>query len=395
MIREAEARAVAPAAPMTQRLPVVVERVSTRRELRQFLELPARLYAGDPCFVQPLLAERRDFLDPARNPFFRHATVELFLARRAGSVVGRIAAVEDRSYNSFHSSRTGHFGLYEAEDDPAVVTGLFAAATRFLRSRGLTSVLGPMSLSTNHECGLLVDGFDRPPVAMMTYNPPSYVRHFEEVLELKKAKDLLAFQLDVAAEPPERVVRIAEKIRAKEGVRVRPLDLSDFPAECRRLKEIYNSAWERNWGFVPLSDEEFDHMARELRTVAVPELVRIAEVGGSPVAFAMGLPDSNQALGKLQGKLTTFGLPLGLAKLFWHSRRTDGLRLVTLGVKEAYRKRGLDAILYLDTGRAARKLGYKSWEISWTLEDNVLVNRAIEMMGGKQYKTYRLYEANL
>ena len=374
---------------------VSIERVTTRKQLDEFLELPYRIYAGDPNWVAPLLMERRDFLDPKKNPFFKHAATELFLARKDGALVGRIGACEDRNYNAFHGGKVGFFGFYEAVDDDEVAEALFDAARGWIRSRGLSEMIGPSSFTSNHEIGLLVDGFDSPPVLMMTYNPRYYIRHFEEVLGLQKAKDLYAWWMSAHVDPPERVVRIAEKVRAKEGVVIRPVNLKDFTEEARRIKEIYNAAWEKNWGFVPVTEEEFDHAAKDMKQIAVPDLVLVAEVQGEPVAFALTLPDLNQALIHVGGKLTTFGLPIGLAKLLWHARKIDQLRLIILGIKEKYRKRGIDAILYLDTLRAARKLGYKGGEISWTLEDNVLVNRAIEMMGGQRYKTYRVYEAEL
>ena len=374
---------------------VKIERVTTRKQLDEFLELPYRVYAGDPNWVPPLLMERRDFLDPKKNPFFKHASTELFLARVDGKVEGRIAACEDRNYNAFHGSKVGFFGFYEAVDDDDVARALFLEARAWVRSRGLTEIVGPSSFTTNHEVGLLVDGFDSPPVVMMTYNPRYYIRHFEEVMGLKKAKDLFAWWLSAHVDPPERVVRIAEKVRAKEGVVIRPVNLREFTAEARRIKEIYNAAWEKNWGFVPFTDEEFDHAAKDMKQIAVPDLVLVAEVQGEPVAFSLTLPDLNQALIHVGGRLTTFGVPVGLGKLLWHSRKIDQLRLIILGIKEQYRKRGIDAILYLDTLRTARKLGYKGGEISWTLEDNVLVNRAIEMMGGKLYKTYRVYAAEV
>jgi len=382
-------------APANAASTVTIERVTTPRQRDEFIGFPARIYAGDPNWVPPLLMERRDFFDQAKNPFYKHATAELFLARRDGELVGRIAACEDRNYNAFHGAKAGFFGFYEAVDDDEVARALFEAARSWIRSRGLTQMLGPCNFTSNHELGLLVEGFDSPPVVMMTYNPRYYIRHFEEVLGLKKAKDLWAWWLSAHVDPPERVVRIAEKVRAKEGIVVRPVNLKDFSAEARRIKEIYNSAWEKNWGFVPFTDEEFDHAAKDMKQLAVPDLVLVAEVQGEPVAFSLTLPDMNQALIHVGGKLTTFGIPIGLAKLLWHARKIDQLRLIMLGLKEQYRKRGIDAILYLDTLRAARKLGYKGGEISWTLEDNVLVNRAIEMMGGQHYKTYRIYEAEL
>lgn len=370
---------------------IVVERVSHSRQREDFLRFPYELYAGDPCWVPPLLMERRDFLDPAKNPFFKHAACELFLARRGNRVVGRIAAVEDRNYNAFHGTRIGYFGLYEAVDEDEVARALFGEARAWIKSRGLTEILGPMNLSTNHEVGLLVDGFDSPPLVMMPYGPRYYMRHFEEVLGLTKAKDLWAYWLSAHADPPEKVVRIAEKVRAKEGVVVRPINLGDLANEAMRIKEIYNSAWEKNWGFVPFTDEEFHHTVKDMKNLAIADLVLIAEVRGEPVAFSMTLPDINQALVHVGGQLTTYGLPVGLAKFLWYSRKIKQLRLITLGVKEPFRKRGIDAILYLDTLRNARKLGYDGGEISWTLEDNVLVNRSIELMGSQHYKTYRIY----
>lgn len=285
--------------------------------------------------------------------------------------------------------------MYEAIDDPAIASALFEAAVRFLRARGLTKIQGPVNLSMNHDCGLLVDGFDSPPVLMMPYNPGHYVAHFESVLGLKKAKDLYAFWLDAHTEPPPKVVRVAEKIRVKEGITVRPIRMQNFSSELKILKDILNSAWEKNWGFVPFTEEEFDHTARDMKRIAIPDLVLIAEVHGEPVAFSATLPDFNQALIKIDGKLTRYGLPIGLLKLLWHSKKINQLRLILLGVKQKHRKQGLDAILYLETLRTARRLGYKGGEISWTLEDNILVNRAIERMGGKRYKTYRIYEQEI
>ncbi|HLV60985.1 MAG TPA: hypothetical protein VKY51_06230 [Fredinandcohnia sp.] len=374
---------------------VRVELVTTPEDLDTFIRLPERLYAGDPNFVPPLYMERRDFLDPKKNPFFEHADVALFLAREGNRVVGRIAASIDRNYNAFHDVKVGWFGMYEAEDDDAIAEALFSEARKWVRARGMTQILGPANFTSNHDWGLLVEGFDAPPVVMMPYNPRYYVRHFEEVMGLSKAKDLWAFWMPANVDPPEKVVRIAEKVRAKEGIVVRPINLRDFDAEVARIKEIYNSAWEKNWGFVPVTDKEFNHIAKDMKTLAVPDLLLIAEVKGEPVAFSMTIPDLNQALAKVGGRLTTFGIPIGLVKLLWYMRKINRARLITLGVKEPYRKRGIDAILYLDTLRAARKLGYLGGEISWTLEDNVLVNRSIEMMGGKRYKTYRIYQAEV
>lgn len=371
---------------------VTVRPVESARDLDLFVRLPAELHAGDPSFVPPLLMERKDFLDPRKNPFFDHAPHQLFLAWQRGRVVGRVAAVEDQDYNRFHGTDYGFFGMYEAVDDDEVARALFAAAREWIRARGRKQLMGPMNLSTNHDFGLLIEGFEHPPAIMVPHNPRYYQRHFEELFGLRKAKDLWGWWLDPATDPDPKIVRIAEMVRRKEGLVVRPVDLSDFANEVRRIKEVYNSAWEKNWGFVPFTDAEFDHVAKDMKTFVKPELLLIAEVQGEPVAFVMTVPDLNQALVRVGGRLTTYGLPIGLARLLWWSRKIDNLRLITLGVKEKYRKRGIDAVLYLDSLMAARKLGFKSCDISWILEDNVLINRSIQMMGAKRYKTFRVYE---
>ncbi len=370
---------------------VIVTPVQSGSDRDEFIQFPYSLYRGDRNWVPPLIMERKDFLNPRKNPWFEFGKVELLLARRGGQVVGRIAGVNDPRYNEFHGTRLGFFGMFECIDDTSVAHALFDAAAGWNRSRGFAEMLGPVNFSTNYECAVLVEGFDAPPVVMMAYNPRYYPRLFQ-ACGFEKAKDLWAYELSSAVNPPEKVVRIAEKIRHREGVVVRSINLKDFDAEVRRIKEIYNSAWERNWGFVPATDEEFEHLAREMRPLVVPELILLAEVHGEPVAFSMTIPDANFALKAANGRLTHFGLPTGLVRMLLASRKIRRLRLITLGIKEGFRRRGLDAILYVDTVKNARALGYSGGEISWTLEDNDLVNRAIESMGGRRYKVYRLYQ---
>ncbi len=384
------ARVLAPARPS---LPadVTITPVQGKHDKDAFVQFPYALYENDPNWVPPLVMERKDFLDPRKNPWFEFGRAELFLARRHGKVVGRIAALVDPRYNEFHGVRQGLFGMFECIDDVGVAAGLFDAAEKWLQAQGLKGLMGQVNFSTNHECSVLVEGFDAPPVVMMTYNPRYYPGLYE-ACGLEKAKDLWAFELSSSISPPEKVVRIAEKIREREGIVVRPVRMNDFENELRRIKSIYNAAWEKNWGFVPMTDREFDHLARELKPLAKADLVLIAEVKGEPVAFSMTIPDANHALKAAGGRLTRFGLPIGLAKLLYAARKIRRLRLVTLGIKEGYRRRGIDAILYLDTLRTAKRLGFTGGEISWTLEDNDLVNRAIESMGGRKYKTYRIYQ---
>ena len=373
---------------------VTVTPVRSSADKIAFIRMAYSIYQGDPNWVPPLEMERKDFLDPAKNPFFEFGEVELFLARRGGQVVGRIAAVKDPHYNEFHGTNEGFFGLFECINDAGVARALLDAASQWLRSKGFVKVLGPMNFSTNHEVGMLVDGFTTPPAIMTTYNP-AYYPALLEANGFTKAKDLWSWELSSSVQPPEKVARIAEKIRQREGITVRSVNLKKFEDEVRLIKGIYNAAWEKNWGFVPMTDREFDHLARDMKQIVRPELLLIAEVKGDPVAFSMTLPDANEALKVANGRLTTFGLPIGLAKLLLASRKIRRLRLITLGIKEGYRRRGLDAILYLDTLRTAHQLGYEGGEISWTLEDNHLVNRAIESMGGKRSKTHRIYERAL
>jgi GNAT superfamily N-acetyltransferase len=388
-----------PSSPATASLPplpsdVQVTPVRGSTEKMQFIRFPYGIYKNDPNWVMPLEMERKDFLDPKKNPFFQYGEVELFLARRGGEVVGRIAAIRNPRHMEVHGTKEGFFGLFECVNDAGITRALLDAAAAWLRERGMNAMLGPANVSSNQDWGLLIDGFDTPPAIMMPHNPPYYAALLE-ACGLTKAKDLYAFELSSSAAPPEKVVRIAEKLRVREGVTVRPVNMKNLDAEVKRIRDIYNSAWEKNWGFVPFTDAEFDHLAKDLKAIVRPELALMAEVKGEPVAFALTVPDANQAIKAANGRLTHFGLPIGLAKLLLASRRINRLRLIILGIKEGYRRRGLDAILYLDTLRTAKQLGYVGGEISWTLEDNHLVNRAIESMGAQRSKTYRVYQRAL
>ena len=373
---------------------VTITPVQSTSDRDAFIRFPYALYKNDHNWVPPLEMERRDFLDPKKNPWFEFGKVELFLARRSGEVVGRIAAVNDPNYNKFHEAKLGFFGMFECIDDAGVARGLFDAAAHWVKSQGFATMLGPVNFSTNYECAVLVEGFDAPPSIMMTYNPRYYPELYT-ACGFAKAKDLWAWELSSSVPPPERVTRVAEKIRLREGVVVRKVNLADFENEVRRIKTIYNAAWEKNWGFVPYTEKEFDHIAKDIKAMAVADLILIAEVKGEPVAFSMTVPDANFAIKAAKGRLTHYGLPTGLLRMVLAARKIKRLRLITLGIKEGYRKRGLDAILYLDTLKAARAFGYTGGEISWTLEDNHLVNRAIESMGGRKYKTYRLYQRDV
>ena len=369
---------------------VVVLPVKSSGERKEFIAFQYDLHRGNPLFVPPLLMERNDFFNEKKNPFFEHGTVELFLARRGGRVVGRVAAIVDDLYNQTHETKVGWFGCFECIDDAGVAKALLSQAEDWLRARGMTEVLGPASFSSNTEWGLLVDGPPEPAVILMPWNP-GYYQGLLEQAGYAKAKDLWAWKIDVQKDVPEKVARIAEKVRTREKLTVRPANLKDWDNEVRRIKDIYNQAWEKNWGFVPMTEREIEQLAKELKQILVPELALFAEVNGEAVAFSLTLPDANIALKAANGRLTTFGIPVGLVKLLLASKRIKSGRLAVLGIKAGYRRRGLDSVMFLDTFNNSRKLGWWGGEISWTLEDNDMVNRAIEVFGCTKYKTYRVY----
>jgi GNAT superfamily N-acetyltransferase len=383
----ASAGAVAQHAPAVRVAPV-----RGRSDLDRFIRLPWRIYRDDPHWVPPLIREVRLLLDRERHPFHRHAEVATFLAWRDGEVVGRIASIVNHTHVSFHDERAGFFGLFETIDDTAVARALLDTAAAWVAERGMTTLRGPMNLSTNDELyspGVLIDGFDVPPTLLMAHTPRYYARLLEAA-GFVKAKDLVAYWLEGDA-PPDRLLRGLARLQRTEDIRVRSLEMRDFDAEVRRVQDIYNSAWERNWAFVPMSAEEIAHMARALKPIVNPRLCVIAESAGEPVGFALALPDYNQALRHIDGRL----FPFGVFKLLWHRRRIDTARIITLGLRPGYRHKGLDAMMIVHLFREGPPAGYARGECSWILEDNWEMRRGIERIGGHVYKTYRVYERRL
>ncbi len=372
---------------------ISIVEVESAARLNDFIDLPNRLYRDYPNYVTPLKSERLEFFDRDKNPFYRAAKTKLFLAERDGEIVGRIATCINFAHNEYHEEQTGFFGFLDCIDDIEVASSLLKTAMIQLKREGMERMRGPANFSTNHECGFLVEGFDSPPVVMMTYNPP-YLPRLAEKFGLKKVMDLLAYKLTQDDPIPERVQKIVEKLRKRAKITVRNLNMRDFDNEVQRIREIYNEAWEHNWGFVPMSEDEFNHMAKGLKQIVEPELIFIAEHEGRPVGFLMAVPDVNQALIHLKGKL----MPVGLFKLLWHtkvSNKIDGIRVITMGVVPKFRKRGLDSILYVDIYNRGIERGYRWAELSWILETNELMRSAIEQMGADLYKRYRIVEMPL
>lgn len=364
-----------------------VDPVRTKADRRAFIDLPFRLYRDDPLWVPPLKSDVAELLDPRRHPFYEHGRIELFLARAPdGRVVGRIAAVQNDLHVKLHAEPVGFFGFFECERDPEAAAALFDAAAGWLRDRGLAVMRGPASPSLNEEAGLLVQGFDRPPVLMMPYNPPWYADLLEGA-GFRKAKDLLAYWRG-HAEVPERLARVAETVGRRHKVTVRPMDKGRFWQDVERVREIYNAAWEANWGFLPMTPAEFTHMAKKMKPVVDPDLIVFAEVDGKLAGFALGIPDLNRALKHAKGSLW----PFGWLQILRHSRGIDTFRVLTLGILEPYRRTGAAEMMILYLLRTGPPKGITKGEFSWILEDNASMRAALEKLGVDLYKVYRMYD---
>jgi GNAT superfamily N-acetyltransferase len=368
---------------------IEIAAVEDKKALHQFVELPYEIYRGDPYWVPPLRIAVKELLDKANHPYYKDAETQLFLAWQNGRVVGRIAAIFDKAHNRTHNETAGFFGFYESINDGAVAQALLQTARQWVSGRGACFLRGPVNPSTNYECGMLVDGFDSSPVVMMTYNHRYYPTLMEQA-GLRKAKDLLAYLSNANSIDIKKIERVSKLALAKNGVTVRPIDMKKFDAEVDKAWHVYNQAWIRNWGFIPMSREEFVAQGKEMKQILKPSLVLIGEVEGKPVGFALALPDINQALKPAGGKL----LPTGLIKILYYQRLIRSVRVVALGVVEEYRTSGVAAAFYATLVRNARQLGYGDTEMSWILEDNTLMNRSLQLMGAKRYKTYRIYDWN-
>jgi GNAT superfamily N-acetyltransferase len=373
---------------------IEISEVSSRRERNAFIKFPWRIYANDPAWVPPLIIERKTFLDPKRHPFYRHGDAALFLARKNGEIVGRIMASDDPNYNSLHQSNVGCFGLFECINDRDVAAVLFEGAARWLREKGRTEIMGPIDYSTNYVCGLLIEGFQFPPTILTAHNPP-YYRDLIESCGFTKAKDWYAWWFADPAKAAARLRPLSERFQKRWPVTIRAGNLKNIRQESRRLRQIYNQAWKHNWGFVPFTEAEIEFMTHELKQLVIPEFALIAEVGDEPAGFILCVPDINVALRHINGRLTTFGLPIGLVKLLYYKSRIRTARLIALGVIEKYRRAGIAEMLVLRIVEDAMiKRGFAG-ELSLTLEDNFMINRFLEAIGAHRYKTYRIFKRTM
>ncbi|UCD85355.1 MAG: hypothetical protein JSU92_03945 [Deltaproteobacteria bacterium] len=369
--------------------------VRTKSDTKRFVKLPRLIYQDDPHWVHPLIFERMGHFNPRRNPFFGHSEVQMFIAVKDGKDAGRISAHIDQTHLKHYGDKTGFFGYFESIDDDTVAVTLLGGAENWLKERGMQNIRGPFSFNINDETGLLIEGFDSPPILMMPHNPPYYASLLEKG-GYQKIKDVFAHKY-IIGEVPEPSRQIAEQTKAIPGLKIREVDMRNYMSEAKTLFEVFNSAWSENWGYLPMTTEEMKYHAAEMKIIIDPELAIIAEFEGVPVAIAVALPNVNEAIADLKGRL----LPWGIFKLIYRlkiSHPKSG-RLVLLGITPEFRKMGkapgLSVLLYVEMDNRARRKGYEWGELSWTLEDNFKINRGIEMMGGVKYKTYRIYEKPL
>jgi hypothetical protein len=357
--------------------------------LRRFLRVPYGIYRDDPHWVAPLLSDRRKVLG-AGNPFFQHARLALWVATRDGRDVGSVAGIVDEHHNARHREATAFFGFFEAENDPAVGRLLLGAVRAWARELGMARLLGPMNPSMNEECGLLVDGFDAPPVVMMTYNP-AYYADLLAAAGLRRCKDLLAYGLTLDDRHLARLERLGARALGRAGITVRAIERRALARDLGKIQEVYNAAWADNWGHVPMTAAEIEFMAARLLPLIDERIILLAEAGQECVAFILALPDVNEMLGRLRGRLLSPRLTQVVPYLVG-LRRPRFFRVVALGVKRAYRQRGIDAALIASCLSATLRAGFQRCEISWILEDNPLMRSVGEMFGGTAYKRYALFE---
>lgn len=366
------------------------EEVHTKKQLKAFIDFPHVLYKADSNYVPELFIAQRDLLTPGKHPFHEHSKVQLFLAYENLHIKGRVAAILNTNHNQFNNTTDGFFGFFDCVDNTEIAASLFTAAAAWLAKQGATNIIGPVNPSTNEPCGLLIDGFDKPPVAMMTYNKPYYGKLIEAAGYTKKV-DLLAY--DIAIDNiNDRPVKLQQALTArlqKKNIIIRHLNLKDFKNEVARLKEVYNAAWDKNLGFVPFTDNEFNYLAKDLKMIVDARLCLVAEHNGKAIGFALAIPDINQLLIKIKkGRL----LPTGIFKLLFGLKKINNLRVLALGVTEGYKKLGIEACFYAGIIQRAKERKMRGGEASWMLEHNDMMNRGIESMNGRLYKKYRIYK---
>jgi len=367
--------------------------VNGTKGLKAFIDFPHELFKNDPNYVPELFIAQRDMLTPGKHPFHEHSKVQLFLAYEDKEVIGRIAAIRNNNHNALHNSNDGFFGFFDCINDQETANLLLDAVEEWLKGQNLNTIIGPVNFSTNETCALLIEGFDGSPMVMMPYNPPYYLQLLENK-GFSKRVDLRAYYYKVGAYD-DRSVRLLDVLQERlkrNAITVRKIDMKNFKEEAKALKEVYNKAWDSNMGFVPMTDNEFDHMAKDLKLILDPDFCLVAEQNGKLIGFALAIPDINPILKTIKrGRL----LPFGIFKLLGMKKKIKGIRIMILGVVDGYRKMGIEACLYGLIIKAFQEKKYEYAEASWTLDHNDLINKAIERINGVPYRKYRILEKSI
>ncbi|WP_018613302.1 hypothetical protein [Segetibacter koreensis] len=373
---------------------ITIKPVTTKKQLATFIDFPHELYADDPNYVPELHIAQRDILTPGKHPFHEHSSLQCFLAvDEKDKVKGRIAAILNNNHNNFNNTNDGFFGFFDCVNDESIAKALFTEASEWLKAKGLATMIGPVNPSTNEPVGLLIDGFNEPAVAMMTYNKPYYIDLVEKNGFHKKV-DLFAYDIrtDTVSDRALKLQDALMKRLEQKKITIRPIKVKDFKNEVRKVREIYNSAWDKNLGFVPMTESEFNYLAKDLKNILNPDFCLVAEHEGKMVGFALAVPDINQILIKIKrGRL----LPTGIFKLLLGLKKINYYRVITLGVIEDYRRLGIEACFYAKIIQKGVDMKLKGAEGSWILETNDMMNKALQNINGKVYKTYRIYEKAL
>ncbi len=372
---------------------ITIKKVENGADKKKFIDFVHDLYADDPNYVPELYMAQSDLMNPKKNPFFWHSKADLFLAERDGKVVGRIAAIRNNNYNEYAKTKVGFFGFFDVINDYEVAKKLLDTANDWIKKEGLTDIIGPTNFSTNETCGLLVEGLDSAPVIMMTYNK-AYYKTFLDKYGFTKQMDLIAYVLD-PMDMPEKLLRLAKGIEERlkrRNITVRKINMKDFNNEVAKVKEIYNAAWDKNWGFVPMTDDEFKFQAKDMKMILDKDFAYVAEDNGKVIAFSLTIPNVNEVFKTIKrGRL----FPTGLLKLVLNKSKISSVRVITLGVLEEYRKLGIDVVFYAKNMETAQQKKLKYAEASWILENNKEMNSPLISINAKPYKTYRIFEKKI
>ncbi|MFC2103509.1 hypothetical protein ACFLSS_03670 [Bacteroidota bacterium] len=366
-------------------------KIENKKDLMKFIKFPWEIYKNDKYWVPPLIMDRKKLLDKNKNPFFKHAEADYFLAERDGKLVGRIAAIKNDMHLKHHNDDTGFFGFFECRDDQEVANALFDTAKEWISEKGLGNMRGPANPSSNDEWGMLIDGMEDSPRLLMTYNP-MYYNQLCENYGMSKAKDMYAWKIEYPKiTKSEKLKRGQEIVRKRYNMKVRSLNMKKFDEDLEKFKQVYNKAWAPNWGFVPLTEEQFDAMAKDMKPLVEPSLVIFGEIDNQLVGAALVMMDYNQIFKNMNGRL----FPFNFLKLFTQKKKISWVRILTLGIIPEFQKKGLDTVLYWEVLERGDKLGLRLGEASWVLEDNEMMNRGLELMKATPYKKYRLWEINV